>query len=260
MEMSKKIPLQHIIEMVLKEKKIPSDDSNIQNVRRRFYTLLESIGGNKEALKAGGRKVEFDELELPFIKVIIRQLYDRKGLIANLLDEKSDISSIDIRNLIQSIIDEENRSGASEDELVQLGLFLQKLFNCWQLYSLENCHTIINALYANMSEMTCELQTLYMSKVEHILKKEYKLRMVELAYGVRDISQIIEFSKNEKGNEIGIQSYTEYDPEIRKEYIERDRHVLKAIQDDDDLRDYIEKKIGKKAEEIFNYADLSENT
>lgn len=192
------------------------------------------------------------------MKVILRQIWDQKGLIANLLDEKSGVSSIEIHDLIQSMIDEESKCGASKDELVQLALFLQKLFNGWQLYGLENCHSTINALYANMAEMPAGHQALYMSKIEHILKKEYKLRMVEMAYGILDISKIIELSKQECEDEIGIQSYIEYDPEIRKEYIQRDKRVLKLIQDDD-LRHYIEKKMGKKSEEIFNYAALNEN-
>lgn len=38
--------------------------------------------------------------------------------------------------------------------------------------------------------------------------------------------------------------------------MQRDKRVLEAIQEDDDLRQYIEKKFGKRAEEIFNYAVL----
>lgn len=258
--MPNKIPLQYIIEEVLKEKTMPSDDSNVQRLRRGFYRLLDSMGGDKETLKAGRRNIEFDESETSFIKIIIRQLCDSVGLVANFLDEKSNVSSIDIRDLIRSIIDEESNKGASENELVQFALFLQKLFNCWQLYSLENCHSIINQLYSNMSEMPGSVQALYMSKVEHILKKEYKLRTVEMACGVFDISQIIELSKQERKDDIGIQSYIEYDPEIRNEYIQRDKSVLIKIQEDDDLRHYIEKKLGKKAEEIFNYAALNNKT
>lgn len=80
--------------------------------------MLESMGGDKETLKAGSRNIEFDESEATFIKGIIRQLYDRKGLIAKFLDVKSDVSSIDVRDLIRSIIDEENNNGANEYELI----------------------------------------------------------------------------------------------------------------------------------------------
>lgn len=256
--MSKKIPLQHIIEAVLEEKKLSTDDSNVQYLRRGFYSLLENLGGSKKTLRAGGRKYEFEESEVSFIKVIIRQIHDRKGLIAAFLSEKSEIDSVDVRDLINSILDEARKDGANEYEIVQFALLLQKLFNCQQLYSLENCHSIINALYANMSEIPGSLQALYMSKVEHILKKEYKLRTVEIAQGILDISQIIELSKQEYGDGIGGQCYVEYDPEIRNEYIQRDKCVLKAIQEDEDLRNYIEKKIGKKAEEIFDYARLDD--
>ena len=64
-------------------------------------------------------------------------------------------------------------------------------------------------------------------------------------------------SKKERNDDIGSQSYYyESDPEIRFHYIQRDKRVLEAIQEDENLREYIEKKFGKRAEEIFNYAVL----
>ena len=48
-----------------------------------------------------------------------------------------------------------------------------------------------------------------------------------------------------------------YDLEKSEEYIERDCAILKRIQEDDALRQYIETSLGKKAEEIFNCAAQS---
>ena len=47
---------------------------------------------------------------------------------------------------------------------------------------------------------------------------------------------------------------------IQAEYVQRDIEILRAIQEDDDLREYIEKKTGKKAEDIFNYRALTDFT
>ena len=71
-----------------------------------------------------------------------------------------------------------------------------------------------------------------------------------------EIAENIEISKKEYCDEIGIQGYCESDDDIRFHYIQRDKRVLEAIQGDDDLRQYIEKKFGKRAEDIFTYAAL----
>lgn len=96
-----------------------------------------------------------------------------------------------------------------------------------------------------------------MGKVEQILKKEFALRIVEATMRIAEIAGDIEISKKLGNDDIGIQDYYyESDPQIRFHYIQRDKRVLEAIQEDDDLRQYIEKKFGKRAEEIFNYAIL----
>lgn len=98
-------------------------------------------------------------------------------------------------------------------------------------------------------------QSFYLGKIEHILKKEFALRIAEATLEMVELAEKIEISK--KNDDIGIQNYYyESDPKIRFHYIQRDKRVLEAIQEDEDLRKYIEKKLGKKAEQIFNYAVL----
>ena len=131
---------------------------------------------------------------------------------------------------------------------------MNRIFLCAPLYISENCHTLIDYLVINLQDLPSTHQAVYLKKIEHLLRKEFALRLAESAMNILDISNIIEESKELGEDDIGIQSYSEFDPEIRSEYIQRDREVLKRIQEDDDLRHYIEGKIGKKAEEIFNYA------
>ena len=90
-------------------------------------------------------------------------------------------------------------------------------------------------------------QSTYLGKVEHILKKEYALRTAESA------QEIIRIADREKYRK---EYYYERDPAIRHYYAIRDQKILEAIQEDDDLRQYIEKKFGMKAEILFNYATL----
>ena len=255
--MSKKISLQKIIEATLTEKGVALDESIIRSLRRDFERLIKKMGGDKAQIKSKNGKIEFDESEVPFIKVIMRQLYDKKGLVAKFTNEHTDISSSDIHKLIQSIIDEEDKNGATEDELVNLACFLDNIFFCAPLYSIENCHLAIDTLVLNLQDLTSTQQAVYLSKVEHTVKKEVKLRIAESAINALEICESIELSKQLYEYDIGIQGYCEFDSKIRLEYVQRDKNTLAKIQEDDDLRYYIEKKIGKKAEEIFNYATLS---
>lgn len=95
-----------------------------------------------------------------------------------------------------------------------------------------------------------------MGKLEHILKKEWGLRIAELALNSFQIAERIELSKKIAKNNINPPFYYEQDPEIMFEYIERDKRMLEKVQSDDELRLYIETKVGRKAEDIFNYAAL----
>lgn len=71
------------------------------------------------------------------------------------------------------------------------------------------------------------------------------------------IGELIEIRKELEGDDIYCGELFEYEPMLRSYYIERDKELLGKIQEDDDLRCYVEKKFGKKAEEIFNYTKLN---
>lgn len=260
--MSKKVSLQEIIESVLGDKGVEYDianDSTVRSLQRAFDRLIEKLGSDKEVLKHGGRNIEFEESEIPFMKVLISQLYDGRGLIGEFANDGNRnrlFSSKDVRELIQSLIDEAEKTGMSEYELKEIAKFFDNIFLYSHKRTIEYCHELIDALAMNLVEFPISIQSLYVNKLEHILKKEFALRIAESATNILEIADIINSTKKEAGDNIGIQSYSEFDPEIRFEYINRDKRVLKRIQEDDDLRQYIEKKIGRKAEEIFNYASL----
>ena len=251
--MKDKISLQEIIEKVLNDKGIDYEkmnDANVRRLRRAFDKLIERLGSNKEILKDSEGNFLFQKEDVPFMKIIIEQLYDENGLISKFLNKNTYFSSKDVRNLIQSIIDEADKGGASENELKEIALFFSSIFLYSPLRSKESCHQLIDALVANLEDLPNSDQSIYLGKLEHILKKEFSLRIAESTQHILAIALGIEFTDSDIGNHY----YYERDPEIRFEYIERDKRVLEKIQEDADLRIYIEKKLGKKAEEIFNHA------
>lgn len=259
--MPDKFSLQEIIENVLDDKKVAyetTNDSNVRMLRRAFNRLIERLGGDKEMLQKGGN-FEFQKSEVPFMKVLLGQLYDERGLIAQFTNERNKntkFSSKAVHELIQSLLDEADKDGASEEELNEMARFFTSIFLFSPLRSIEYCHKLIDMLAMNLQDLPTSKQSIYMGKLEHILKKEFALRVAESALHSLNIAGMIDLSNEIAANDISTQPYYECNPEIQFEYIQRDKRVLEKIHDDDDLRLYIEKKLGKKAEEIFNYTSL----
>ncbi len=255
--MKEKFSLVQIIKMVLDDKGVEyensSNDSNIVFLRRAFYRLIERLGSDKELLKNGEKTIEFEESEVPFMKVILSQLYGNRGLIADLSNELNGnkaFSEKKIRELIQAVIDEADKSGMDETEFIQMALFLVRIFRYSPLRSIETCHKVIDTFSNIICDLPINQQIIYLLKVERFLKKECSLRYAEFIINTQVIADCIE-----RGLDIGVEYYCADDSEIMEEDIRRDKEVLEAIQQDDDLRQYIEKKFGKRAEEIFGHTE-----
>lgn len=264
-EMCKTIPLDSIIKKVLDSKGAldneAGSDSSIVALRRAFYRLLERLGSDKEILKENGKYL-FAEQEIPFMMALLTQLYDNRGIIADFVNgtKKSEkFSAKEVYEFLYALKEEIEKveSDEKKNNLSDILTFFSDLFLWSPLRSLEDCHTMLDMLATYLQEMPVDRQSFYLGKVEHILKKECALRIAESTLEMIELAKEIEISKKEENDNIGIQSYYyESDPQIRFHYIQRDKRVLEAIQEDKDLREYIEKKFDKKAEEIFNYAVL----
>lgn len=256
--MSTVYSLSKIIRLVLEEKKCDYGyESEEKNLRRHFNKLVERLGTNVDALKKDGKTMIFSEAEVPFMKILLSQFYDKKGIIYEFTTDKSTnkkFSPEEVHNLIQQLLDEADKSGMDEEELKQMAIFLSRLFSESPLRSIEYCHRLIDCLALSLGDLTATQQAVCFKHIEDILLKEFKLRIAESAINIKEIADIIEYSKEYFEDEIGVQNYEEYEPEIVYEYMQRDRQILDAIQNDDNLRRYIEDTFNKKAEDIFNLA------
>lgn len=265
--MQGKVTLKNIIESVLSDIDTDSftaqeidqyEDDKEKNTRklyRKFERLLERLGTDKEILKAGGRTMSFNESEVPFMKVLLTQLLVNKGIIAEFTNDagaSKKFSSRDIHDLIQSLIDEADKSGMDEDELKQMAGFLYSIFLASPLRSIEKCHSLIDTLASCLQDLTSDQQARYLKEIEKCLERECFLRSIESIIEISNIAEIVEASTD--GSDTA--PYSDYPPEIGFEYLQRDRNVLRRIQEDDDLRKYIETVFRKSAEEIFYYVTL----
>ena len=259
MESTKKTSLLSIIKSVVGELSNRNDpiDSNIRNLQRKFNRLIEKLGCDDSILKPNGRLFEFDDAEVPLIKAILVNLSKSQGVIADFVNDKDrTFSQEKIHEFIELLLNEFDKSGMDETEVKQMSVFLSNIFLVSPLRSIEYCHRLIDAFAANLQDLTSTQQSIYLIKIENLLKKEIAMRIVESTIHTKEIAEMIELSKYLAEDDIGCQNYCEQEPEVAYEYIKRDKEILRKIQEDDALRQYIETTIGKKAEDIFNYAAL----
>lgn len=253
-----KTSLGKVIKMILEENPESYNDSsgsNEKRLRRAFERLLEALGGDINELKAGSRRIEFEESELSFIMAIIRQLNTEDSVVNKLVDKNSEITYRDVSDFIQLVIDtEEKKEDVTDEELIELMVFMANMFSYAPLYFAETCHRLIDVLAANTKDLLSNEQAIHFINIQHMLEKEIAHCIAKSALRNWAIADLIEISKKVYEDDIGCQDYTEHSPELRAEYIKRDKEVLISIQEDEDLRRYVETKLGKKAEQIFNYA------
>ena len=255
--------LQSIITEILIEKGSEDTPEKIRKVRRSFDALLARLGSDKAILKiqnkesSDGKKSRdhevmlFDEFEKPMIKTLLLQLMDKKSLIykfAHPKHYKAGFSSSEVFEFIETLKAEIFKDPNLVDiDMVYLHDYLVSIFLYSPLRSKETCHKLIDAIAATLYDLPCYEQTMCLDNVVYFLRKEYWLRTAEAAIGSLKVAENI---KDE--NELSIVS----DPDIRAIYVKRDSEIMKAIQNDDDLRQYIEKKAGRQAELIFEHAIL----
>lgn len=263
-EAEKMVSLEDIIKRVLDDKKIEYDktnDSNVRSLRRAFERLLKRLGSDIERYKYNG-VIEFVEEEVPFMKSLLSQLYDNRGIIADFVNggkKSKKFSSKEVREFLDILKEEIEKAESDEkkNELEGMDNFFSEIFLWSPLRSVEDCHGLIDSCASYLQDLPIDSQGYYLGTMEHILKKEFSLRYTEATIEMKMLAEEIELSKEIYNDDIGIQRYYGIqDPQIRFQYLQRDKRVLEAIQEDDDLRQYIEKKFGKKAEDIFNYAML----
>jgi hypothetical protein len=264
MPSSKKISLTTIIDRVLDKENNPYYDSNSKRLRTSFKNLITGLGRDIEDLKDEKGHFSLEESEVPFMTAILRQFLDSNSLISKFAykhSKSSDFSPVDVHRLIHSILEEANKHGSNAFELQQVAEFFNNVFFGSQLRSYMECHLCIDALYMNLHDLTNAEQVKYLRNVEVILKKEVSLRLAKIAVTayVRASCKNTDLLHDKQFEFLGHgQNYDEIHNETKHELIQRDKEMLIKIQEDNDLREYIEKKFNKKAEEIFDYATLYE--
>lgn len=248
--------LESIIKEVLKENGA-ENEANVRKYRRYFYKLIEDLGGDIEVLRKGNRTISFDENEVDIIKIIINQLYSvDKSSLKGLFNGGDEFTPVIVHKFLDSLINNPNLSDISEDERMRLIQFFSDIFLLSDKRMIEECHLMIDKI-AQQALVYNRVQRLTMlSHLQEYLKRYVFFILTDGTIKIAETAKSIEILKNRKNKSDCL--YDFLPPIFQSEYIIRDEYILDMIQKDNDLREYIEKKIGKKAEEVFNYTVLND--
>lgn len=169
----------HLSEEYIKH--MDSLENKARSLYRKFAKLISLLGGDKDILKNGGKYIEFDESAAPAIRVLMSQLYTEKGIIAEFVKThkyKPKFSSNDVIEFIQTLRDEASKDDTrNREELAWLAQFFENIFLNSPPYLLTTCHTIIDALAAELHDLPYNEQSISLKKVGDILRAELSLRI-----------------------------------------------------------------------------------
>ena len=160
----------------------------------------------------------------------------------------------DVEEFIFSMFDEAENDDENKTELEEMARFCCKVFLQAPLRALEKCHAAIDALWLTIQDLNYVEQARYLNVVADMLEIEYMHSCVERVINIRDTAKMAVAYDCRDGET----PYDGFPSDIKHDYLQRDRNILAAIKVDDDLRDYIEKVLGKKAEDVFGYTMIFE--
>lgn len=254
--MSKK-SLGSIIKEMLNEEKFSDDESNIKQCRRGFTRLIEKLGGSIDDLKSANNVIEFEEAEVPGIKFLLRNIFSStENPIGDFLYSKDkDFSAEEARKFIDCVASElcATEKAGEKEKVVE---YLSDIFLLSHMRIIEECHTMIDIYACNLQHQLRAEQLLSLQSLRDEISQFLTINLAKRAYKMAEISNDIELYKDGEAEIDCI--YDGFPTNIQSEYVQRDIEILNAIQEDGDLREYIEKKTGKKVEDIFNYRALTD--
>lgn len=257
--MSKK-SLGSIITEVLKEEGgLQDDESSVKQCRRGFTRLIEKLGGSIEDMKSANNVIEFEEAEVPGIKFLLRNIFrsDDNPIGEFLYSKDKDFSAEEAIKFIDCVASElcATEKAGTKKQVVE---YLSDIFLLSHLRIIEECHTLIDIYAGNLQHQLRAEQLTFLQSLRDVITHYLTTNIVQRAYRMAEIANDIELYKNGEAEIDCV--YEGYPTNIQAEYVQRDIEILRAIREDDDLREYIEKKTGKKAEDIFNYRALTDFT
>lgn len=237
------------------DRAIDMEDGIICNIRNKFRTFLKSIGADENALKDGGRNYLFEEKDVPIVIALISVLQSSEKIKEYWKDYRDKDGLIHyhvIHEYISDLASEIESTGHFSRDVIDV--ISSKIFDCYNAYPnayFELCHDLIEEYRQSLVGFLCGENMSFVYRLHCILVGELTLLDTEVALRAENICNC----RKQALECFGKVDYSYSPGGLGREYAERDRNLLRKIRDDNDLRVYLEKKIGYTIEEVFGSDD-----
>ena len=226
-------------------------DSITRKARRSFMRFIEAGGGNADQLKDDNGNMYFDEQEAVYVEAILKQLISQKGAAYSFSKKKSIPSEADIHNMIQNVLEDIDETKITED-IIQRGVnFLDMIFQLSFRRKIRYCHELVDAVGLNLEPYLYTYQLLFTERLADFLLREVIRTATEAAIYCSDLAGILGINSDNLGDISLGDLYGEPGDPIRREYEQRDTVAYNFLIKEPVIREYVEKKVGQKIEDIF---------
>lgn len=243
-----KVSLTSIINEVIGDSKAMSD----RTLLRRFYKLVAVSGGNIERLKDERGHIFFEEEDTMFIKTLLEELYMNEGIASKFIDKQVGedyVGYADLHSFVQKYLKNLSDSGSSEEEIQGTLNFLCMLFLLPVKENLYESHRLIDYIFLNLEQYPYTHQAIMSEKVYSEIQRMFAHTMVE---GMLNLSELCSFISAGQDLADSKNPFDWYgDDQVGLEYRERDRRAYRRLVEDDELREFVEKRAGAKINQIF---------
>lgn len=233
--------------------------SAVKRLLRQFTKFIEMTGGTTEELKNEKGQMLFDDNDVPLLKFILTQLAQEKGFAFDFLQKKVDLASIeDTHNLIQQMLDSMATDGLSDDEAQAIVNWLDRAFQFSFRLEIENCHRMVDSIAANMLQYPYTHSMIYVNQFHQLLQREFARITVEAIMNIGELAEFLQMAKDIAETDSPSDLYGEEDDAIKSEYCQRDSNVVAFLDNNPEIRRYVERRAGATVEEIWGIRNAKE--
>ncbi|WP_029200368.1 hypothetical protein [Oribacterium sp. NK2B42] len=240
-------------------------DSIKKQMLRKFDDFLFLCGGSKDHFMNAKGNYEIDETEVAGLKFLLIKLYYQDGILSKFADKRhpdESVSLSEVSEMFEALDKYLVDTGYTEDEVGAFMSMLDRITEYGYRCMFDYIHEYVDMLEFNLRSYP------YTYQIMHAQDLMMKMKSLFLKYttdSIQDIVKLVELSEvfgtyerptEELDGHVLNYGNSEVD-EIDKEYIERDARVRDMFIKDPDLRNYIEKKLGRPLGEYWT-SPLSE--
>ncbi|MEH7076976.1 hypothetical protein [Neobacillus drentensis] len=229
----------------------PVDDKGVsgKTIERRLKDFIYNNNVKAEDLKSGSGRVTFNKDESVFLKTLIKESIDKKSFAYKFVKgEKNSASFNEIADFMYNM-DQKMLSVLEDDERLEFLTYLDQSLGYSVLVELKQIYSIIESISHNIKDRLYTYQLQSLMELRGVLERQFTNEVVHSVKHITDIAEMHELIKDIVDDDINIYDVGSFS--VSEEYAERDREVLKYLEENPLVKQHIEEKLGKDINSMF---------